>query len=633
MLLIAALFILVRARSGSSDIRTIPVTEVSGEAKEALELTVVDLPSVTLDPSIVHEGWLTLGDGDDIYDVALSQNYIWAATGSGLVRWDTTGEFTRIGSEHGLGSGRARTIAIAPDGAVWIGSLGSGLSVWQNGTWSMWTIANGLPSSDIYDIEIAADGTVWVATGNGVVEINNGNLNAIAVGTDLNNQLISDILIDSDGVLWAINQLGLFKRDPNSAFVPVAGETIFETSLPSAIGLDGSGQLWVGTFGGQLYTLIADTWAPDAFSGVASEKITAIVTDANNTLWVATEDGVFSQTETDWEKLTTETLPSENVRALVSDAGAGIWFGTRKGLVSKIGPQFRTYVTEDGLESNLIQDLVITEDGVLWAATFDGGIANYDADDGWQSITVDDGLVTNDIWTLATGPDDALWLGTQDSGVMVFTDDDIETYTVADGLANNTIYAIAPGPNDDPWLSTAQQGLYRFSDEFTPQSYEGRGNVFDLAFDDTNTLRTAIFDGELIHAIDTGSIWRPAVDPTASPSEKALSIAATDSGDLWIGTAGGGALHFDGLEWNTFTDATGLAHNIVWAIQPDAAGNIWLGTGNGISVYDGDTWTTFTTADGLSGNEVRELYFDKKGILFAATSAGVSQISTTEVFP
>lgn len=633
LLLIGALFVLIRARSTNQLAASPPVTEVAGDIVEQPNFSAAELPAVTLATDIVHEGWETLGDSDDIYDVALSQDAVWVATGSGVVRWTTDGEFEKVGSEHGLASGRARTIAIAADGTVWVGTLGGGISALTAGEWTTWGIADGLPSADIYDIEITADGNIWAATGNGVVEITNGSVNAIAVGMDLNNQLISDILLRRDGTLWAISQLGVFRRDVGSSFVPIAGESIFTNSLPSAIGLDVDEQLWVGTLTGELFTLLGDTWAPDAFSAIDTEKINAIMPDANGVLWVATDDGVYSQTETDWEKITSGTLPSEATRAIASADGSGLWFGTRQGLVSRVGPQFRTYVTEDGLESNFIQDLIISADDEVWVGTLDGGIATLDADDTWQSITAEDNLTTNDIWSMTFGPDDELWLGTQGNGVMVLADDDVTTYTAADGLANNTINVVMSGPSQTPWIGTAQNGLYSFDDEFITQDYDGRGNVFDLDFDDTNTLRTAVFDGDLLRTVNTGTVWRPIVAENALPSEKALSVFATENNNLWLGTAGGGVLYFDGLDWTIFTDADGLANNVIWDITADADENIWLATGNGISVYNGVSWQSYTTADGLAGNEVRALKFDSEGTLWAATSGGVSRISTDAINP
>jgi len=90
------------------------------------------LPSVDVAARVVHFGWQSLGDGDQIFDLALSSAYVWAATGSGVLRWDKQGQHMRLATEHGLASNRTRAIAVHPDGELWVGTLGSGLSRYVN---------------------------------------------------------------------------------------------------------------------------------------------------------------------------------------------------------------------------------------------------------------------------------------------------------------------------------------------------------------------------------------------------------------------------------------------------------------------------------------------------------------------
>jgi ligand-binding sensor domain-containing protein len=60
-------------------------------------------------------------------------------------------------------------------------------------------------------------------------------------------------------------------------------------------------------------------------------------------------------------------------------------------------------------------------------------------------------------------------------------------------------------------------------------------------------------------------------------------------------------------EWQTFTVADGLAHNIIQAILEDSNGNLWFGTRSGVSRYDGTNWTRYTTKDGLANDYVRAI--------------------------
>ncbi|MBI4648955.1 MAG: hypothetical protein HY738_20790, partial [Bacteroidia bacterium] len=118
------------------------------------------------------------------------------------------------------------------------------------------------------------------------------------------------------------------------------------------------------------------------------------------------------------------------------------------------------------------------------------------------------------------------------------------------------------------------------------------------------------------------------------------SIFCDSKGNLWFGTAGGGASRYDGKSFTNFTSAQGLANNIVMCITEDNSGNLWFGTyGGGASRYDGNceaiantnknkqsvskSFTNFTTAQGLANNYVSCITADKSGNLWFGTDGGI----------
>lgn len=72
----------------------------------------------------------------------------------------------------------------------------------------------------------------------------------------------------------------------------------------------------------------------------------------------------------------------------------------------------------------------------------------------------------------------------------------------------------------------------------------------------------------------------------------------------------------------TFGKAQGLRSGIVSSFLIDKAGNIWMGTASGITVYDGHTYTNITTAQGLVFNDVRSAYQDSRGNIWLGTLGG-----------
>lgn len=60
----------------------------------------------------------------------------------------------------------------------------------------------------------------------------------------------------------------------------------------------------------------------------------------------------------------------------------------------------------------------------------------------------------------------------------------------------------------------------------------------------------------------------------------------------------------------------GLPSNLIYYIEQDKLGYIWLGTDAGLVRFDGSNFKVFTTADGLPSNDIISLYCDSKNRLW-----------------
>jgi ligand-binding sensor domain-containing protein/class 3 adenylate cyclase len=99
-------------------------------------------------------------------------------------------------------------------------------------------------------------------------------------------------------------------------------------------------------------------------------------------------------------------------------------------------------------------------------------------------------------------------------------------------------------------------------------------------------------------------------------------LSKDKSGNLWLGTFGGGVSKYDGKSFTHFTEKEGLSNNVVRSILEDKSGNLWFGTAVGVSKYDGKRFTNFTEKEGLSNNHVWCMLEDKGGNLWFGTVGG-----------
>ena len=178
------------------------------------------------------------------------------------------GEWTSFTTENGLADNDACSVALAPDGTVWVGYCypnGSGLSRFDGKNWITYTTDDGLAHNDVgFDgLVVSPDGTVWIGTwGGGLNRLKYDN-NAYTVthylmSPDNSNSLtenrVSSIQFDSTGSLYigTANGFNYFNpatgvftryRQPPGSANSLANNTINDLFLD--IDTPGSGHLWI----------------------------------------------------------------------------------------------------------------------------------------------------------------------------------------------------------------------------------------------------------------------------------------------------------------------------------------------------------------------------------------------------
>lgn len=75
----------------------------------------------------------------------------------------------------------------------------------------------------------------------------------------------------------------------------------------------------------------------------------------------------------------------------------------------------------------------------------------------------------------------------------------------------------------------------------------------------------------------------------ALKSNRILALLEDPAGGLWIGTEGGGVVHWHEGRWTTLTGWEGLAHDVVPCLAAGDTGEVWIGTLAGLSLARGGT--------------------------------------------
>jgi len=186
-----------------------------------------------------------------------------------------------------------------------------------------------------------------------------------------------------------------------------------------------------------------------------------------------------------------------------------------------------------------------------------------------------------------------LWFASNGGGVFFFDGKTFKNYTEKNGLSSNQVFSIIEDKENNLWFGT-QNGLTKY---------------------DRKT-----FTHIPIPFRDTTSLFLDKVYPVINPNA-VHSLTQDKKGDIWVGTAGGGAYSYKSEKFNSHLSEIGtkqedsLYHNWIPDITEDSEGNIWFAsmTHGGVSRYDGEVFKQFLIKDGLSDDMVRIIYNDKSG--------------------
>ncbi len=180
--------------------------------------------------------------------------------------------------------------------------------------------------------------------------------------------------------------------------------------------------------------------------------------------------------------------------------------------------------------------------------------------------------------------------------------------------------------NEDVWFgekyADGEVGLYRYERAISKLSkfvfptsvgkYQYRF-ISDWIIEDSGMMWFGTMDG-VFSFVPATRQWQhfsfDQNDPNSLSNDQVLTIC-TDAHQpekyLWVGTEGGGLNRLDKQSGKCmrFNTASGLPNNVIYGVQVDNRGNLWMSTNDGLCFFDSQnfTSTTFRMEDGLPSNE------------------------------
>ena len=610
--------------------------------------------------------WTKYLNSNNVTNIAIRGDNIWAATDGGLIRWNRlNGSYECLTRDQGLPSNRIYTVAMDGNGSPWFSvddeDLKSGVTCYDNGSIVTYDSSNSaLPNNRVQSIffdsknqwwagtawggvnrfdgsewttyfpdevlktprkiAVGDAGIVWLGSSNGLWRFDGSGWTQFTTLDGLSGNSILDITYDSRGVLWIATTNGVTSFDGVTwrTFTNADG---LVNNYVNTILVDTNDVKWIGTdhgvsrFDGTVWTTYTEK------EELIDNKVTGIVEDTGGVIWFSHDDvekGVTAFDGDEWEWFTIYNkprLPSNNVNAVAADSDGAVWFATDKGIVryAKIGgvESWDVFDLEGVDPGKRIQDIIVDSDGVKWIV-FDryekSGVLRFDGI-AWELYTTESGLESDAVLTLTVGKKGTLYFGTT-RGLSIFDGVSWSHHPGNDRLISPNIFDMAEDGDGTMWFATSG-GLSRFDGSSWRTFYTSEpvyDDIVEIAVDGNGTIWCLSSQGNLMSLINDSFVIH-AVEVEGISPEPRIHISSF-------------ALGADGMLWAD----TNLE------MRYNETEELWE---KDLISFDGAEWKLHTLSTAEWFSEGRDIAIDDDNVLWLATDVGLRSfdgtVSTTSI--
>ncbi len=412
------------------------------------------------------------------------------------------------------------------------------------------------PATDINCSFILTDGVILFGTNSGIVAIDTSTMSPIGDWAPSTVRRAADKLnitffhrLDNGTVLVGTQNEGLWILDPKKW-----------TLVPSGRG--------------------------DLFTAVTSSHCTACFTSLDGMIWLGTFDqGYYTEPGSARRFNADRTLDAHFsgrfVTRIVETANGLLWIGTRYDGLTLYDPHTKKIIAEynkrnfepfQSAGGDFIQSLYIDSRGLLWVgyekklmwcAVGNNGISSYRVFD-----------IHSDIVSICEDPRGRVWTGSSSDGITVYDVSENRSERLALPMSGVNVTNIVRLSGGNMLVSCYVFGLYTVDPR-------------------TGTVREVVLPEEV-----------------SNLARRCVSLLATRSGELWIGTYAMGAARLAGnlQDFEILHSLDGGAGSDVVAMAEDDRGCIWMSTSSGLAKFDPETEVVynFYEHDGTGGNQFHE---------------------------
>ena len=599
-----------------------------------------------------------------------ADGFIWLGTQNGLNRYDgyNVKSFLHNGlDKNSISNNYILSIFKDSKNRLWIGTS-EGLNLYHPSTESFSTLSMPFQkeNSRANNINCIAEDEkhlLWLGTKSGLITydpIKNHLTKIILPSTPKEEEpMINDIYTEKNGTIWLATSNGIYqliKNDQNLTLlksIPLPHKDKSGTFCTSiAKGLDNT--FWIGTMNNGLFQLDHNgkmIYQLD-FTTKLDNHIRKILIDNAQNLFVASQNGLFliNQTTKSIESYhhksnDPQSLGKNSLYSLFEDNVGSIWAGSYFGGVSTASKAYSEFYTWPGLtslpgiESPVISQMVLDKNNTIWMGAEGNGLIHFDPNGKQYEVfrNTNSSLHTDLIKALYFDNQQYLWIGTHGGGINVMHPQ----------TRKFTYYPIEKNENGEKRSETYcfiqnQRGQLLFGGNYGIRIAHIQNGILDLAsikniYEGSCRTLIRLSNGKILAGTSSGLYLIQNEEMISLSKDLNINCLMPLSDEkILIGTKFG-LFSYNMSSHILDTINVGQRSNItVLSIGKTPNNSIWISTETGlynIFLNDNIAAKQYLVSDGIANNQFNynSTVLDKNGFLFFGGNDGLTYFQQNNI--
>ncbi len=428
---------------------------------------------------------------------------------------------------------------------------------------------------------------------------------------NLSQSSVTKIIQDDLGFIWVGTRHGLnrYKGHEFDVFQPDDGEgASLSTSNITTLAKDKYGNIWIGTVDGGINfydfktgTFQAHRHDPDNENSPAEDLIMSMYADTLGYLYIGYQGGGMDVLDIQQQKYqhfkhdpqNVFSLPDNHIHSIEADEHGNLWVATNDAGIARFdyqGKKFYPYHLFDNQGNRIRTIRALHAKGNLLLAGTNNGIYKYNyLEHKFEQFATDDLINQNPVLSILIDSDEKILVGTENFGLFLI---DQKKNEVVNLMERNSIWCIFQDKSQITWIGSYKNGLHKI-DPFE--------NYFE------NYRHEELAENSLSYNIVS-------------------SFIEDESGNLWVGTDGGG-LNFLDLkkdnQYKLWTDENReqqyISSKAILDLLYDDDQNLYVATWKGgvnVLEHGKSKFSIINEENGLLGNNTYDFIKDQNGLIW-----------------